>query len=91
MGALRLNSLGVGRDGLAVLLEMCFGRFLGVVRCVEVVSAGYVRVMCRRFVLAGFVMLGRFVMMLRRLLVMMRGLLMVRRTLMIRHCRLLVA
>jgi hypothetical protein len=36
----RPNKLSVGCAGLAVSFEMCFGRFLSVVRCVEVVSAG---------------------------------------------------
>ena len=36
----RLNKLGMGRTGLAVILEMCLGRFHRVVRCVFVVSAG---------------------------------------------------
>ena len=50
---------------------MCFGRFLSVVGCVDVVSAGYVRVMCCCLVLARFVVLSGFLMVSCRMFVML--------------------
>lgn len=60
----------MGRGGHAVFFEMCFGRFLSLLRCVDMVSAGQVRVMCCCLVLARFVVLGGFLMMSRRMFVM---------------------
>ena len=50
---------------------MCFGPFLSVVGCVDVVSAGYVRVMCCCLVLARFVVLSGFLMVSCRMFVML--------------------
>jgi hypothetical protein len=55
--------------GLAVLFDVRFGRFLSVLRCVVVVTAGQVRVMRSCLMSARFVVVGRFSMVPRRVLV----------------------
>jgi hypothetical protein len=56
VGALRLNKLGVRRDGLAVIFDMRLGRFPSVVHCVFVVTAGQVCVMRCCLVFSCFMM-----------------------------------
>ena len=72
-----LNNLGCNWTGLAVSFNMGLGRFRRVMRCQLVVTEGQVRVVCRRFVFACFVVLcGFFVMPCRVFVVLCRLLMM---------------
>jgi hypothetical protein len=64
-------------DFAAVLVGMVFGRFLGVVRCVNSVPHRDVGVVGRFRVIAGFVMFGSFAMMRCRVFVVFCRLLVV--------------
>ena len=63
--------LGGGGFGFAVIFDMCLGCFRSMVLCVFVVTARYVRVMCRRFVFTCFVMFSGFLVVVRRVFVML--------------------
>jgi hypothetical protein len=55
-----------------VLLGVCLGGLAGVMRCVDMVAVGDVRVMRGLFVSTGVVMLRRLLVMTRRMFVMLR-------------------
>jgi hypothetical protein len=61
----------VSWTGVAVTFEMRLGRFRSMVRCVFVVSAGQVRVMCCCLVVARFVVFCGFLVVPRRVFVML--------------------
>lgn len=56
-----------------MLLGVVFGRFLGVMGRVGVMSLGYLGMVRRLFMIAGFVMLGSFAMVIGRVLMMIGG------------------
>ncbi len=65
------NRLGVGGDGLAVIFNMGLGGLRRVVHGVFVVTACQVRVVCRGFVFARFVVLSGLLVVARRMFVML--------------------
>jgi hypothetical protein len=59
---------------VAVHFDVALGRFTRVMRRMQMVAMCSMRVMCRQFVFAGTVMLGRLAMVLRRVFMVFGGL-----------------
>jgi hypothetical protein len=58
---------------VAVQFDVAFGRFIRVVRCVQMMPIRSMRMMRRQFVFASPMMLGRFAMMLCRVFMVFSG------------------